>query len=58
MARAELLGDGGVILAALVGVADQQRDGGAGGAAFVDAGQNLDVVGFATRRSTCPGTAC
>ena len=39
MARAELLGDLRVVLAARVGVADQQRDRRAGGAAFVDAAE-------------------
>jgi hypothetical protein len=37
--------DVAVVLAALVLVADQQRDRGAGGQAFVDAGQDLDRVG-------------
>src|SRR4029079_2264220 len=40
----ELLGDAPVVLAALVGVADQQADRRAGRASLVDAGQDLDLV--------------
>src|SRR5690606_28650036 len=50
MAGTELRGDVRVVLAALVGVADQQRDRGAGGTALVHAGQDLDLVGLAPRR--------
>src|SRR5690606_8181951 len=50
VAGAELRGDVRVVLAALVGVADQQRDRGAGGAALVDAGKDLHLVGLAPRR--------
>ncbi len=50
MAGTELLGDVAVVLAALISVADQQADRRAGGTAFVHAGQNLDLVGLATRR--------
>jgi hypothetical protein len=39
-----------VVLAALVGVADQQADRGAGGPAFVDAGQDLHAVGLGALR--------
>jgi hypothetical protein len=46
MPRAELLGDPVVILASRVGVADQQRDRRARCDAFVNAGQELDGVGF------------
>lgn len=49
MPGAELLGDVGVVLAALIGVADQQPDRRAGGAALVDAGEDLDLVGLAAR---------
>ena len=50
MARAELRGDVGVIPAARVGVADQQRDRGAGGAAFVHAREDLHFIGLASGR--------
>ncbi len=50
MARTELLGDVAVILAALIGIADQQADRRAGGTAFVHAGQDLDLIGLAARR--------
>ncbi|KAG1389820.1 hypothetical protein G6F59_015418 [Rhizopus arrhizus] len=50
MARPELLADVGVVLAALVGVADQQRDRSACGQALVHAGQDLDLIGLAARR--------
>ncbi len=46
MARAEALGDVRVILAALVGVADQQGDGRARGTAFIDAGEDLHRIGL------------
>ena len=50
MAGAELLGDLRVVLAARVGVADQQRDRRAGGEAFVDAAEDLDLVGLVPLR--------
>ncbi len=50
MARAEGLDDVAVVLAALVGVADQQADGRAGGLALEHAGQDLDKVFFLALR--------
>lgn len=47
MARAEFVRDRGVILRSLVLVADQQADRGPGGAPFMDAGEDLDRIGFA-----------
>src|SRR5207253_10616037 len=47
---AELVGDSGIVLGALVLVADEKADRGAGGAAFVDARKNFDRVGFAPLR--------
>ncbi len=44
-----------VILAALVGVLDQQRDRRAGGQAFVDARQDLHPVGFLALRDVAAG---
>ena len=44
-----------VVLAALVGVADQERDRRAGGLAFVDAGEDLDRVGFLPLRDVARG---
>src|SRR5690606_22741489 len=46
----ELLRDGGVILAAGIGVADQQGDRRAGGAALVDAAEDVHLVGLAPLR--------
>src|SRR4029453_19682047 len=46
VARTEGLGDFGIVLAALVGVADQQADGGAGGPSFVDTRKVFDLVFF------------
>ena len=46
MARTELRGDVAVVLAALVGVADQQRDRGASGQALVHPGQDFHLVGL------------
>src|SRR5207237_8413952 len=43
----EFLGDRGIILRALVFVADEKADRRAGGAALKDAGEELDRVGFA-----------
>src|SRR6185437_4512622 len=42
--------DVAVILAALIGVADQQRDRRAGGPALVDTGQDLHFVRFVSLR--------
>src|SRR5690606_1988276 len=50
VAGAELARDRAVVLAALVGVAHQQRDRGAGGDALVHAAEDLDLVGLAPRR--------
>ena len=47
VAGTERVGDRRVVLAARVLVADQERDRRAGGAAFENAGQDLDRVGFA-----------
>ena len=55
VARAEGVEDVPVVLAALVGVADQQRDRGAGGDAFVDAGQDLDRVRLVALRHVARG---
>ena len=44
MAGTERVGEFVVVLRARVDIADQQRDRRAGGAAFVDAGQNLDRI--------------
>ena len=57
MPRPELIGDARVVLAARVGVADQQRDRRAGGLALVHAGKNLDLVRFMPLRGmpTAPG---
>src|SRR5690606_186152 len=56
VARAELARDVRVVPAARVGVADQQRDRGAGGDALVHAAEDLDLVGLAPRRGV-PGPA-
>ncbi len=50
MAGTEGLGDGAVVLAALVLVADQQRDRRAGGLALEHAGEDLHGIGFAPLR--------
>ena len=47
MAGTEGLADVAVILAALVFVADQQRNRRAGGFAFIQAGEDFHCVGFA-----------
>src|SRR3546814_2603640 len=59
LAGPELLRDAVVILAARVGVADQQRDRRAGGPSLVHTGQDLDGIGFVPRRSVprAPGRA-
>ena len=46
MARAEGLQNIAVVLAALVGVLNQQGDGCAGGHALVNAAQDLHLIGF------------
>ena len=51
MPRPEFLGDGGIIFRALVLVADEKADRGAAGAAFIDAGEELDRVGLAPLRN-------
>ena len=55
MAGAELLGDGAVVFAALVGVANQQGDGGAGGFALEDAGKDFHAIGFAALGNVTAG---
>src|SRR5690606_28502208 len=50
VARPELARDRAVVLAALVGVAHQQRDRGAGGDALVHAAEDLDLVSLAPCR--------
>ena len=55
VAGAELLGDGAVVFAALVGVADQQGDGSAGGFALEDAGKDFHAVGFAALGNVAAG---
>ena len=55
VAGAEGVGDIAVILAALVFVADEQRDGCAGGLAFEHAGQYLHRVRFAALRDVARG---
>src|SRR5437899_7150179 len=50
MPRPKGLGDISIVLAALVFIADQQRDWGAGGLALVHAGQNLNRIGFLALR--------
>jgi hypothetical protein len=44
-----------VILAASVFVSDEERDGGAGGLAFKDTGENLDSIGFLPLRDVARG---
>ncbi|MNT25753.1 hypothetical protein D3C72_1612930 [compost metagenome] len=56
MAGAKALRNIGVILAALVGIANQQRDWRAGGLAFVDARENLDLVWLVALRHVLAGT--
>ena len=55
VAGAEGVEDVAVVLAALVGVADQQRDRRAGGHAFVYAGQYLHRVGLVALRDVARG---
>jgi hypothetical protein len=55
MAGAEGLQDVAVVLAALVGVADQQADRRAGGLALVNAGEDLDGVGLVALRHMAAG---
>ncbi len=50
MPRAEGVDDVAVILAALVGIANQQRNRRAGGGAFVDAGEYFHLIGLAPLR--------
>ena len=56
MAGPESVGDGAVILAALVLIADQQGNRRAGGPAFEDAGENLHLIRLAALRHM-PGGA-
>jgi hypothetical protein len=53
--RAEGVEDVAVVLAALVGVADQQADRRARGAAFIDTRQDLHRVGFVALRNVAAG---
>ena len=46
MTGTEAVDDVAVILAALVFIANQQRDRRAGGFAFIHTGENLDGIGF------------
>ena len=55
MAGAELLGDIAVVAAALVGVADEEGDGRAGGAPFKHAGEDFHLVGFAPLGNVAAG---
>ncbi len=55
MAGPKALGDVAVVLAALVGVADQQGNRRAGGLALVDAGKNFDRIGLAPLRDVPTG---
>ncbi len=47
MAGAEAVHDLGIVLGALVGIVDHQADGGAGGLALEDAGEDLHLIGLA-----------
>ena len=55
MSGAVLVFDGAIVLAALVGVGDVNADGGAGGCAFKDTGEELDAVIFLTRGDVARG---
>ena len=55
MAGAEALGDVAVVLAALVGVADQQGNGGAGGLALVHAREDFHRIGLVALRDVAAG---
>lgn len=55
VAGAELAGDCTVVFAALVGVADEEGDGGAGGCAFKHAGEDFHLVGFAALGNVAAG---
>ena len=55
MAGAEGVEDVAVVLAALVGVLDQQADWCAGGEAFINAGQDLHRVGLVALRHKAAG---
>lgn len=46
MTGAEAGGDIAIVFAALVGIADQESDGCAGGFAFEYAGEDFNLVGF------------
>jgi hypothetical protein len=50
VAGTEGVGDVAVILAALIGIANQQRNRRTGGLALVDAGKDLDLVRLVTLR--------
>ncbi|MNT13313.1 hypothetical protein D3C72_1482790 [compost metagenome] len=55
MAGAKALGDVAVILAALVGVADQQGDGRARGLALIHAGEDFHRIGLVALRDVAAG---
>jgi hypothetical protein len=55
VARAEGVEQVRVVLAALVGVADQERDRRAGGHALEHAGEDLDLVGLLALRDVARG---
>ena len=50
MTGTEFVGDVGIVLGALIGVFDQQADGGSGGHTFENAGQDSDLVRLAALR--------
>ena len=53
--RAETGGDIAIVFAALVGITDQEGDGGAGGFTFEYAGEDFDLVGFAALGNVAAG---
>ncbi|RMM20765.1 Alpha/beta hydrolase protein [Pseudomonas syringae pv. aptata] len=53
--RAEQVFDRRIVLGFLIGVADQQADGGAGGLALEDPRENLDFIGLLTLRGVAAG---
>lgn len=48
-------GDIAIVFAALVGITDQEGDGGAGGFAFEYSGEDFDLVGFAALGNVAAG---
>ncbi|KPW14023.1 Alpha/beta hydrolase family protein [Pseudomonas syringae pv. atrofaciens] len=53
--RAEQVLDRRIVFGFLIGVADQQADGGAGGLALEDTRENLDLIGLLTLRGVAAG---